>query len=84
MAEAAAPAGVAGAGAEAAGAVLAHARAVAGAPPHLAVVAAQPRGAAALVHPLAAPPVQARDHAFCWKKCCSHTFCRAALNRVLT
>jgi hypothetical protein len=64
VAVAAAPAGLAAAGAERAAAVLAGARAFTHTPAHLAVVAAQPRRAAALVHALAAPAVQARHHAF--------------------
>lgn len=72
VAVAAAPARLADAGAEGAGAVLAGAGAVAGAPPHFAVVAAEPRGAPALVHALAASPVQARYHAFCCKNKRAH------------
>lgn len=65
MAVAPPPARLAAARARAAHAVPARAHALARAPPHLAVVAAQPRGAAALVDPLAAAPVQAGDHALC-------------------
>lgn len=73
MTEASPPAGLADADAAAAEAVPAGTRASPRAPPHLAVVAAQPRRAAALVHPLTAPPAQARDHALrytnTWSNC---------------
>lgn len=57
MTEPAPPAGLAAAGAGAAHAVAAGARALARAPPHLAVVAARPRRAPALVDALTFAPV---------------------------
>lgn len=83
VAPAAAPAGLADADAGVAAAVAAGVRravpalatrAVPQAPPHLAVVAAQPRRAAALVHAFAAPAVQTWDHALCWNHIITYPF----------